>query len=311
MALPRISGPDFGTPESIVKEIRRVTLWGMGLNLLLVGAKAFGGIVFHSQALLADAVHSLSDLVTDFAIILGVKFWSAPPDRCHPYGHGRIETLISAFIGLALAAVAAGLIWDAVNSLRIGLERQPGIDALLIALISIVSKEWLFRWTRRVARAVKSRATEANAWHHRSDAISSIPAAIAIAVAYFFPDLHWVDQLGAILVSFFILHAAWRITLPTLRELCDSGVSQEAEERIYEISIGVEGVMAVHAIRPRNAGSSVLADLHVKVDPEMSVRDGHALTHRVRRALEESELNITDVVIHLEPYTPSEHDSKR
>lgn len=285
-----------------IREVRFVTIAGTFLNLLLALAKAAGGIIFTSQALLADAFHSLSDIVTDFAVIFGVRYWSAPPDESHPYGHGRIETLVSAFIGIALACVACGLVWDAVSTLRDGTEKQPGLAAFFIALISIVSKEWLFRWTKARAVKIKSSAMEANAWHHRSDALSSIPAAIAIAVAYFFPELHFVDPLGAILVSFFIFHAAWKITFPTLMELTDAGVPRETEEKIYNIALNVKGIKAVHALRTRNAGSSILADLHIMVDPEMSVREGHDLSHQVKDALLKSDINIGDVVIHLEPY---------
>ncbi|MBR2963909.1 MAG: cation transporter, partial [Lentisphaeria bacterium] len=179
-----------------IRTVQFVTVVGMTLNIVLSIAKAAGGVLFHSQALLADAVHSLSDLVTDLAVIFGVKYWSAPPDRQHPYGHGRIETLVSAFIGIALAAVAVGLAWDAIGTIRHGSEHGPAGFAFAIAVFSIISKEVLFRWTRAKARQVHSSAMEANAWHHRSDAISSIPAAIAIAVAYFFPKLQFIDPVG-------------------------------------------------------------------------------------------------------------------
>ncbi len=293
----------------LIRRVRFVTVAGMLVNLLLVGAKAAGGICSHSQALLADAAHSLSDLVTDLAVIFGVKYWSAPPDQSHPYGHGRIETLVSAFIALALAAVAAGLVWDAVGTLRSGHEQRPGLAAFVIAVVSIAVKEWLFRWTRRTARRCQSRALEANAWHHRSDAFSSIPAAIAIAVAYSFPELHFIDPLGAILVSGFILHAAWKIMHPTLRELSDAGVSEATAEEIRKLALSVPGIRAVHALRTRNAVASVLVDLHIKVDPDMSVLLGHQLSHQVRNTLVNSDLNITDAVIHLEPYSAA--DAKR
>lgn len=146
-----------------IRTVRFVTVVGMELNIVLAVAKAAGGLLFYSQALLADAVHSLSDLVTDLAVIFGVKYWSAPPDRQHPYGHGRIETLVSAFIGIALAAVAVGLVWDAVGTLRHGSEHGPAGFAFAIAVFSVVSKEILFRWTRAKARAVHSTAMEANA----------------------------------------------------------------------------------------------------------------------------------------------------
>ena len=288
-----------------IRTVQFVTVVGMILNVVLVVAKAAGGLVFYSQALLADAVHSLSDLVTDLAVIFGVKYWSAPPDRQHPYGHGRIETLVSAFIGLALAAVAVGLAWDAIGTLRHGTEHGPRGFAFLIAVFSVVSKEILFRWTRAKARAVHSSAMEANAWHHRSDALSSIPAAAAIALAYFFPKLHFVDPVGAILVSIFVLHAAWTIVRPTLEELSEAGVSKEEQAKIYRMAASLPGIIGAHALRTRNAGGAIWADIHIIVDPDMTVREGHELSHQVRDLLVNSDLNIADVVVHLEPPSPS------
>ncbi len=292
-----------------IRTVQFVTVVGMILNIVLVFAKAVGGLFFHSQALLADAVHSLSDLVTDLAVIFGVKYWSAPPDRQHPYGHARIETLISAFIGVALAAVAVGLVWDAVGTLRRGSEHGPAGFAFAIAVFSVVSKEVLFRWTRAKARAVHSSAMEANAWHHRSDAISSIPAAIAIALAYFFPKLSFVDPVGAIIVSVFVLYAAWTIVRPTLQELSETGVSREEQAKIYRMATSLPGVLGAHALRTRNTGGAIWADIHIIVNPDMTVREGHDLSHRVRDLLVDSDLNIVDVVVHLEPPSPSRSKS--
>jgi len=284
------------------RRVRRITAAGMAVNLLLVGAKFAGGLFFRSQALLADAAHSLSDLVTDAAVLFGVRYWSAPPDRAHPYGHGRIETLISAFIGVALATVAGGLMWRAVESLRSGTDDVPELPAFAIALASVALKEWVFWCTRRSARELGSSALAANAWHHHSDALSSIPAAAAIAVSHFFPRLHFIDPLGALVVSLFILHAAWKITVPTLRELADTGLSEEETRELYRIVASVPGILGTHALRTRKVGSSMLVDLHILVDAEMSVREGHRLSHVVRRKLENSGMKITDVVVHLEPF---------
>jgi len=288
-----------------IRTVRFVTVVGMTLNLILVFAKAAGGWFFFSQALFADAVHSLSDLVTDLAVILGVKYWSAPPDRQHPYGHGRIETLISAFIGLALAAVGFGLAWDAVGTIRHGSEHGPAGFAFVIAVFSIISKEALFHLTRAKALAVHSTAMEANAWHHRSDALSSIPAAVAIALAYFFPKLHFVDPVGAVIVSAFILYSAWKIVQPTLHELTEAGVSPEDQAKIYRLASSLPGILGAHALRTRNASGAIWADIHIIVDPDMTVREGHDLSHQVRDLLVNSDLHIVDVVVHLEPPSPS------
>lgn len=291
-----------GSAEEKTRIVRSVTLGGMFVNLILVGAKFAGGWLFFSQALIADAVHSLSDLVTDFAVIFGVRYWSAPPDREHPYGHGRIETLISAFIGIALASVAGGLIWRALESVRTDSEDVPELPAFVIAMLSVMLKEWIFVRTRRYARKVGSTALAANAWHHHSDALSSIPAAAAIAVAHFFPQFHFIDPIGALLVSGFILHASWKITMPTLRELADTGLSESETEKLYRIASSVPGILGAHALRTRKVGSARLVDLHILVDADMSVREGHRLSHIVRKKLENAGMNITDVVVHLEPF---------
>ena len=195
--------------NNTVHEVRRVTYAGMAVNIAIAVLKGCVGVVFSSQALFADAVHSLSDLVTDFAVVLGVRYWSAPADEEHPYGHGKIEALVTLFIAIALVVVAYELGAHAVRTLVSGESSVPGLPALFVALVSVASKEWLFRWTRRAARKIASPALEANAWHHRSDAISSIPVAIAVVVAHVWPSLAWVDAVGAVLVALFILHVAW------------------------------------------------------------------------------------------------------
>ena len=206
---------------------------------------------------------------------------------------------------LAGMTVAVGLAWDAVGTLRHGSEHGPAGFAFAIALFSVISKDILFRWTRAKARAVHSSAMEANAWHHRSDAISSVPAALAIALAYFFPKLSFVDPVGAILVSFFVLYAAWTIVRPTLQELSETGVSREDQAKIYRMATSLPGIIGAHALRTRNTGGAVWADIHITVDPDMTVREGHDLSHQVRDLLVNSDLNIVDVVVHLEPPSPS------
>ena len=273
----------------------------MILNIFLVIAKGAGGIMFHSQALLADAIHSLSDLATDLAVIFGVKYWSAPPDESHPYGHGKIETLITSFIGFALAGVAFGIAWDAVSSIRSETESRPALIAFIIAVISIFSKEILFRWTRVEARKIRSRALEANAWHHRSDAISSVPVAIAIALSHFVPELYFIDPLGAVVVAFFIFYAAWKIIKPALFELTEASSSRR-EDKIKELARQIHSIKEVHAIRTRRLGSVCHADMHVMVDPEMTVAAGHSAAHELKKKIMETDSDIADVLIHVEPF---------
>ena len=288
-----------------IRRVRRVTFVGMVLNSLLALAKGAGGLVFKSHALVADAIHSFSDLVTDFAVIFGVRYWSAPPDEEHPYGHGKIETMVTAFIGLALAALAFELVHDAVSSIASGGSKDvPGLFDFVIAVLSVIVKEALFRWTRAEARRLNSLGLEANAWHHRSDAASSIPAAVAIALARLFPDVGYIDQLGAILVSVMIFYSAWKIMRPALLELTEGGGGDHAAE-IEAQALTVPGVLSVHAVRARHIGSSIQADLHIRVDGNLTVARGHAIAHEVKRTVLASVKGVADVIVHVEPAQPS------
>lgn len=282
--------------------VRRVAWVGLGCNLALASAKAAAGVLGHSQAVLADAVHSLSDLATDLAIILGVRFWTAPADENHPHGHGRIETLVTVLIGLTLAAVAVGIGMRAIHGLRHGVEAPPTGIALAAAVLSIVVKEWLYRWTAAVGRELRSSATVANAWHHRSDAFSSIPAAAAVGVALIDPEWAVVDRVGAVVVCLLILQASWRILLPAVEQLIDRGAPAADRRRIEMLALEVDGVASAHAVRTRYVGAALSVDLHVEVDGGLSVAEGHAIAMAVRRKLVEEGPDVADAVVQIEPY---------
>ena len=293
------TGPQEEKREEVAG-VRRVAFAGAAVNLLIAGAKFAGGVAFSSQALLADAVHSLSDLVTDAALVLGVRFWVSPADDDHPYGHGKIEAVVTAFIGLMVAGVAVKIGWDGIQSLLHGGAAAPDALAFCVALVSVVVKEGLYRWTHAVAQRLNSPATEANAWHHRSDAISSIPVAVAVAVAHFFPSLTWVDAAGAVLVGVFILHVAWQIAKPAFMELTDATCGVTANE-VERIASAVPGVRRVHKARIRRYGGSFQCDLHVQVARDISVSEGHAIGHEVKSAILAAGIGMTDAVIHVEP----------
>lgn len=283
-----------------IAQVGRITAIGMAINITIAVLKAIGGVFWHSQALFADAIHSVSDLATDLAVILGVKFWSAPADDEHPYGHGKIQSLVTIFIAAALLLVAWHLASDAIISICRGEYARPSIPALGIAIISIIAKEWLFQATKRVARKVNSPAVEANAWHHRSDAISSIPVAISIAIAYYFPSLAWVDSVGALLVAFFIAKITWDISRPALEELIDADNEKKSEE-VKLIASKIDGVISVHKIRTRRYGGTFNADLHIKVAPEKTIAMAHSIGHNVKYAIINAGINVTDVIVHVEP----------
>ncbi len=287
--------------REIVWAVRRVTLAGMALNVALAVAKAVTGWLCASQALVADAVHSASDLVTDLAVLLGVRYWMAPADERHPYGHGKIEALVTVVIAIALAVVAWELGVQAVERLRAFREaRPPGIAAAGLALLSVALKEVLFRWTRHVARRVKSPALESNAWHHRSDALSSVPVAVVVAIAWFQPSLAWVDAAGALLVGAFVLRVAWKLAKPALEELVDASMDGKASA-VAAVARTVPGVAGIHKVRARRYGRAYQADLHVQVDPSLTVSDGHAVGHAVKEAVVQAGIDVDDVVVHIEP----------
>jgi cation diffusion facilitator family transporter len=289
-----------------IKKIRKITLVGIAANLFLASIKFIMGIIGSSQAVIADAVHSLSDLLTDFAVLLGVKYWSAPPDEDHPYGHLRIEALTTVVIGLALLMVAVGLAYNSINTIREDHVKETYLIAIIGPLVSIIIKELLYRWTIHHGKRIKSTAVIANAWHHRSDALSSIPAVIAVAGASINPKWAYIDQIGALIISIFIIKVSWDIIYPSLLELTDKGASIKERKRIKEIALKVKGVKEAHAIRARRFGMNLQVDLHILVDPIISVRKGHDISEEVKKQLITMGPNILDVVVHLEPYEKKE-----
>ncbi|MCP4753034.1 MAG: cation transporter [Proteobacteria bacterium] len=285
-----------------VRQVQKITFIGILINIGLSGLKFVVGYLGSSQAVIADAVHSLSDVSTDFMVIVGVKFWSAPPDEDHPYGHRKVEAMISSLIGAALVAVALGLAFNSLSTVRAPHIGQTTWVAIIGPLLSIVLKEFLYRWTMKVGKRVKSSAVVANAWHQRSDALSSIPAVLAVAVSALYPDWAFVDHIGALIISLFILKVAWDIIWPALSELTDRGASENDQRLLEELAITVPGVKEIHALRTRKIGSNHMVDLHVLVDPEISVRAGHKISERVKEELIDKGPNVLDVVVHLEPW---------
>lgn len=287
--------------EAQNKEVRRVTVWGLLVNLALSAVKFTFGLLGASQSLIADAVHSLSDSVTDIAVLIGVRFWSAPPDETHPYGHGRIETLITFLIGIALGSVGIGLGFRAIASLHEHNPASPTWLAFIAACLSIATKEWLYQWNVVVGRRVRSSALLANAWHHRSDALSSVPVALAVLASQIWPGWGFLDQVAAVIVSVLILYAAWEISVPAFRDLIDAGASEKERQDILEISLTTEGVHSVHALRTRYIGPGLYVDLHAQVDGTLTVRQGHDIASAVKHRLLNDGPDVVDVVVHIEP----------
>ena len=283
------------------KIVRKVTWVGLFVNLFLAGFKFIAGIFGRSQALVADAIHSLTDLTTDIAVIAGSHYWSLPPDDDHPYGHKRLETLVTVFIGIVLAAAGIGIGWKAISTLQQKDAAPPGWIAVLAALTSIICKEAIYRWTAATGKRVKSPALAANAWHHRTDAISSVPVLIAVGGAKAFPSWSFLDHLGAAVVSVFILHASIKIIWPALSELIDAGAPSETRKKIRAMALKNEGVLQVHDIRTRYISSSIQVDLHIVVDGSITVRAGHVIADDVRNRITAEMPEVLDVIVHVDP----------
>jgi cation diffusion facilitator family transporter len=283
------------------KIVRKVTWVGLLVNLFLAAIKFIAGIYGRSQALVADAIHSLTDLTTDIAVIAGSHYWSRPPDENHPYGHRRLETLVTVFIGVVLIAAGIGIGWKAISTLQEKQAAPPGWIAVFAALVSIVCKESIYRWTAITGQRVKSAALAANAWHHRTDALSSLPVLIAVAGARVFPSWSFLDRVGAVIVSIFILHASIKIIWPGISELIDVGAPTETRKKIGDIALKNEGVLQVHDIRTRYISSSIQVDLHIVVEGSITVREGHAIADDVKARIIYAIPEVLDVIVHVDP----------
>lgn len=298
--------------ETVIRkrELMRITFVGSVGNLILLLFKFVAGIWGHSSAMLADAVHSLSDFVTDVVVIIFVNISSKPKDAGHDYGHGKYETLATSIIGLALLVVGVSLFWDSLHKvfdywvLGEPLE-SPGWIALMAALVSILIKELLFQITYRVGKRQNSQAVIANAWHHRSDALSSIGTTLGIGGAILLgPDWHVLDPLAAMVVSVFIVKVSLELMIPAINDLLEQSLPKEVENEILSIISENPKVKEPHNLRTRRIGNDFAIEVHIRVDGDMSVREAHALTKEIERKLYQKYGNTTHVVIHVEPFRP-------
>ncbi len=290
--------------DSKGKEIRSVTIVGLIVNLVLSIIKFVAGFFGHSRAVIADAVHSLSDCTTDMAVLIGSHYWLSPPDDDHQYGHGRIETIVTLFIGLVLLAAGIGLGWNSVSNIHEKHSSTPGWIAVLAAAISIITKEILYRWTIKAGRRLKSSSLSANAWHHRSDALSSIPTLLAVTGSILLPSWSFLDHMGAIIVSIFIIQAAIKIIWPGLKEFIDAAAPPEVCDEIISTCMGFEEVRQVHKLRTRYVGVGIQVDIHIEVDGNLTITEGHAISGKVKYKVLENVSDVMDVLIHIEPASP-------
>lgn len=292
------------------KQIYRITLVGSAGNALLVVFKFVAGIIGHSAAMVADAVHSLSDFITDIIVLVFVSISAKPQDSSHDYGHGKFETLATLFISLALVAAAIGIIVSGARKLAAWLNgadlEAPGSLALWAAVISILMKEWMFRFTARKGRELDSPALKANAWHHRSDALSSIGAAVGIGGAVLLGG-RWtvLDPLASIVVGAMLVKVAWEIMRPSLGELTDESLPEKTEEEILEVFHSFSDISEPHNLRTRRIGNRVAIEAHIRMDGNMTLQRAHEITSKIEGELKEHFGSGTIVTLHMEPLKDS------
>jgi len=282
------------------REVRKVTLIGTSVDLVLAIAKLIVGYIGQSQALIADGIHSLSDLVTDFMVLFAFKHSSRDADEDHPYGHGRIETIMTVVLGFALILIGIGIAWDAARRLfEPALLLHPSGIVLIVAAISIISKEAIYHYTLAAARKFRSALLRANAWHSRSDAISSIVVFVGVLGAM--AGLDYLDAIAAIGVALMIVKIGWDLGWHSIRELIDTALDKEEVEKIRSMIAGVEGVHSLHMLRTRKMGPDALVDVHIQVDSYLSVSEGHQISETVRQQLVENIADVSDVTVHIDP----------
>lgn len=288
------------------KEIFRVTIWGGIINVVLLVVKFAAGIFGHSAAMIADAVHSLTDFATDVVVLIFVHLGNKPADRGHDYGHGKYETLATAIIGTSLLAVGvlifcsgAGKTWRVIQGEMLP---SPGKVALVAAVASIVLKEWAYRFTVKVGKRCQSEAVVANAWHHRSDALSSVGTMIGIGGAILLGN-RWtvLDPLASIVVSVFIVRAAWQLMMESMKELTEASLSDEDESVIMHIAASEPGVSEVHNLRTRRVGNRIAIEMHARMLGSTPLVEAHLHATAIEHRLKEHFGPDTLVSIHLEP----------
>lgn len=292
--------------EEREKRITRVTLLGSVVNLVLSVGKVLAGVFGHSAAMIADGIHSISDLASDIVVLVFVRISSKGEDRDHEYGHGKFETLATLIMSLILIVVAAQLMASGIRTIAGVLSGEaipsPKYIALVAAVVSIVSKEWLYRYTVKAGNELDSPVVVANAWHHRSDALSSVGSLVGIAGAMFLGS-KWtmLDPLASCCISIAIFVLAVKMAVPSLKELLDVSLPRDMEQKIIAVSSAVPGVMNVHGLKTRRNGPSIIMEAHIVVDPSITVVQAHNIATAVEDALKHSFGNETQISLHIEP----------
>jgi len=286
----------------IARQIKSITYLGMAMNIALSVIKVAIGLLAASLALVADGIHSLSDVATDVAVLLGLRIGSKEPDQSHPYGHGRAETFSAGLVALILIVVGGAMIYYATLAIARDEMTAPRLGVLLAAVISIAVKEWLYKATQKVAIQSHSPALYANAWHHRSDAFSSVAVVIGFISLEF--GFGHGDQVAAIAVGLMIVWVGVRVIGDALRELAEAAVDPDTIEHIKEVINSDSSIRQWHKLRTRTVGREVFLDLHILVDPDLKITDAHAIAERLEKTLDEQITRPINITVHIEPDMP-------
>lgn len=281
------------------RETRRVSLVSGVVNLLLSLAQVIVGLIANSAALVADGIHSASDLVSDVMVWFAARAAAEAPDKDHPYGHGRFETAATLGLGILLLLVALGIVWNGVERLFDTERPIPGQLALVVAAVGIVAKESLYWYTIAAARRLNSDMLRANAWHHRSDAISSIVVLIGVGGAVL--GFTYMDAVAAIVVGLMVAKIAWDLGWSAMAELVDTAIDEDEVDEAKRAIMAVDGVRSVHMLRTRRHGAEASADVHVQVGPRLSVSEAHMIGQTVEDRVIEKVASITDITVHIDP----------
>lgn len=287
------------------QQAKRVTLLGALINFLLSVFKIIFGWLGHSNALLADGVHSLSDLVTDFLVLFAAKAGSQGPDQDHPYGHGRIETIVTVGLALFLIAVGIGIVVDAVLDIAARNYYTPAYSVLVVAAVSVLANEFLYRITVRTANKIHSELLRANAWHSRADAFSSLIVLLGAGATRL--GFHYMDAVAAIIVAAMIIKMGVKMAWQSTLELVDTGLDSKQQEALIAVLKETPGVVAVHQMRSRSMAGHYLIDVHLQVAPELSVSEGHFIAELAYKALRQRFSKVQDITIHIDAEDDETH----
>lgn len=288
------------TPKQRAQQAKKVTFLAIWVDGAIGLVKVITGLLVNSAALIADGIHSLSDLLTNFFVLAANHYGNQGPDSDHPYGHGRIETLATLFMGGVLILVALGIVWASAQRFISGTEiPAPGIWAIAVALIALILKEALFHITMRAARRIHSKLLEANAWHSRSDSLSTLVVLMALIGAEF--GYGWLDTVAAVIVGLMVGKIGLNLILDSSKELVDTALPEETQKAMCQLARAVPGVLGVHDLRTRQSAGRTMVDFHLVVSPRISISEGHEIGNEVSRQLRKHFPKITDLTFHIDP----------